>query len=122
MDRFTAAGIALDAAIIPNRRIAVVAPRQQEARQALEAVASLGDLVAHAKARRANGEEQIRFDNGSVIIFRSARQSLRGRRLNVIFVHPDIPRHVLGERAWADWRRYAEPCLIMDRGELILGW
>ncbi len=122
MDRFTAAGLALDAAITPNRRIAVVAPRQQDAREALEAVAGLGDLVAYTKVRRANGEERIRFDNGSEIIFRSARQTLHGRSLDVIFVHPDVPRHVLGFERWEAWRRDSEPCLLLSQGELIFGW
>lgn len=126
MDRFAATGLVFEAVLQPDRRIAVVAARQTEARDALEAVATAasrvdaGDLVE--RVRRTNGDGEISFLNGSRILFRSARQSLRGRALDAIFVHPDVPRHVLAEDQWVKWCRENEPCLQARHGELLLAW
>lgn len=122
MDRFTALGLAFDAATQSGRCIAVIAPRRQEARQALEAIAQLGDIVAHATIRRTNGDEQIRFQNGSVILLRSAGQSLRGRSLDCILVHSDIPRHLLSTEQWRKWQLDSIPCLSSRDGDFILSW
>ncbi|UOQ58568.1 hypothetical protein MUN78_07020 [Leucobacter allii] len=126
MDRFAAAGLVLDALAHPDRRVAVVAARQPESRACLEAVAAAATASAGGamvkRVQRTNGDESISFVNGSRIIFRSARQSLRGRLLDVIFVHPDVPRHVLDDRQWKEWRREHEPCLLARQGELVFAW
>lgn len=126
MDRFAATGLVFEAVLQPDRRIAVVTARHDEARDALEAVAAAATRVDAAvfvkRVRRTNGDEEISFLNGSRILFRSARQSLRGRTLDAILVHPDVPRHVLDEDQWAKWRRENEPCLQARHGELLLAW
>ena len=88
----------------------------------MQAVAGLGYLLEGAKIRWANGNEEIKFPNGSRIIFRSGRQSLRGWSLDLVYVHPDVPRHILSEDSWKDWLAVTNPSLILRQGELILGW
>lgn len=121
MNKYTATGIAFDA-VVNRKRIAVVVPRQQECREALDTIASL-DIVSteNTKVRRANGSERIDFHTGGAIIFKSARQTTRGYSLDAIYVDEDVARHTLTPEQWERWQIESLPSLILTKGELVIG-
>lgn len=122
MNKYTAIGIAFDAAA-NRKRIVVVAPREQERRAALDIFASL-DLISkeNARIRRANGSERIDFHTGGSIIFKSARQTTRGYSVDVIYVEEDVVRHILSPEQWERWKLDSLPSLMVSQGELVIGY
>lgn len=121
MNKYTATGIAFDAAA-NRKRIVVVAPCEQERRAALDIFASL-DLMSAENARvcRANGSERIDFHTGGSIIFKSARQTTHGYSVDAIYVEEDVVRHTLSPEQWVQWQTESLPSLALSRGELVIG-
>lgn len=121
MNKFTALGLAITASTEPNKLIIVVLARRREAQGAAETLANL-DLTKRSlqQVRLAAGSQEIRYENGSRILIRTAHQSLRGYAPDLIFVDEDIPRHYLTLTQWDRWQDDALPGLATG-GELILG-
>ena len=121
VNKYTATGIAFDAAA-RDKRIVVVVPRQQEVREALEIFEQLELVTDNATTiKRANGAERIDFSMGGSIRIRSARQSLRGYAADAIYVEEDVVRHTLTSEQWERYRIEVMPMLNAHGGELIIG-
>lgn len=121
VNKYTATGLALEAAT-ESKRIIVVVPRQIEVREALN-IFMATELVkeAHKQVRRANGSERIDFHTGGSILFKSAGQDIRGFWADVVYVEEDVVRHWFTDDQWEKFRLSALALLSSRGGELIIG-
>lgn len=86
MNRYTAAGIAADAA--QGKRIAVMTRIGSASRQAQDEI--LQASTSAFTALWATGYQSISYPSGGQVIFRSGRDGLRGEQVDVICIDASI--------------------------------
>lgn len=125
-----------DALRSPGRTFAVILDSRPQVVEALYAAAAVADEVDMIKrVKHTNGSQEIALVNGARIIFRTYRQSLRGRTLEAVLVHPDVRwklsrstagltiRAILnGGTAWDGWLRETVPTCAAAGGHVVVDW
>ncbi|MFA5898107.1 MAG: hypothetical protein WC829_03225 [Hyphomicrobium sp.] len=118
MNRYTAAGLAL-AAITKQHRIIVISPRTADITAALESFEHVDFIRDQAEIRRA--DPRVSFHLGGKIIFRSARQSLRGMTADTVYIEEDVLRHTLSTVEQGNLLRDAQLVTTAAGGDIVIG-
>ena len=96
MNRYAAAGIALD--IAQGKHVIVLTSSTHASREALDVIAPLAPEAS--RVSRANGAEQITCPSGGRVKLRSVRQGTRGLGADIIYLDEGVDAELRSTDPW----------------------